>query len=106
MVREDRRSRHLRGAEGPDVRGRQLGRPSGWSGLGLTRHLALDVEPFWFRAVVAGDRDVIGGLGDCEDAWQVGPDVPATGVLAGYRREAELADAIITATSADTLLAW
>lgn len=28
--------------------------PSGWTCLGLVRHLALDVERFWFRAVVAG----------------------------------------------------
>ncbi|QNK83704.1 DUF664 domain-containing protein [Nakamurella sp. PAMC28650] len=27
--------------------------PSGWSCLGLVQHLALDVERFWFRALVA-----------------------------------------------------
>ena len=30
--------------------------PSGWSCLGLVQHLALDVERFWFRAVVAGEQ--------------------------------------------------
>ncbi|HEU5416746.1 MAG TPA: DUF664 domain-containing protein, partial [Streptosporangiaceae bacterium] len=25
--------------------------PSGWTSLGMVRHLALDVERFWFRAV-------------------------------------------------------
>jgi hypothetical protein len=28
--------------------------PSGWTCLGLIQHLALDVERFWFRAVLAG----------------------------------------------------
>ncbi|MFE6040085.1 DinB family protein [Streptomyces sp. NPDC056452] len=80
--------------------------PSGWSCLGLTRHLALDVEQFWFRAVVAGDEEVIRGLDDSEDAWRVGSDVRAEEVLERYRREADLADAVISATPADTPLAW
>ena len=29
--------------------------PSRWSCLGLVQHLALGVERFWFRAVVAGE---------------------------------------------------
>ncbi|MFD9503860.1 DinB family protein [Streptomyces sp. NPDC060035] len=85
---------------------RRAALPSGWSCLGLTQHLALDVEQFWFRAVVAGDKDVIRGLDDSEDAWQVGPEVPADEVLERYRREADLADAVIMATPADTALAW
>ncbi len=38
--------------------------PSGWSCLGLVQHLALDVERFWFRAVVAGERGVIEELSE------------------------------------------
>ena len=30
--------------------------PSGWTCLGLVQHLALDVERFWFRAVIAGEQ--------------------------------------------------
>lgn len=77
--------------------------PSGWSCLGLVRHLALDVERFWFRAVVAGE-DVELEHGDA--AWTVAPDVPARAVLDLYRREAELADAVITATPLDAAAAW
>ena len=33
--------------------------PSGWSCLGLVRHLALDDERFWFRGTVAGEQIVI-----------------------------------------------
>ncbi|MGW0600212.1 DinB family protein [Streptomyces sp. NPDC002776] len=80
--------------------------PSGWSCLGLVQHLALDVERFWFRAVVLGDKDVIRALDETDDAWQVAPDVPATGVIERYCREMDLANASIAACSADTTLAW
>ncbi len=80
--------------------------PSGWSCLGLVQHLALDVERFWFRAVVAGDRGVIRALDDTDDAWQVDAGAPADRVLDRYRRETELANAVITSTPADTVPAW
>jgi uncharacterized damage-inducible protein DinB len=80
--------------------------PSGWSCVGLVRHLALDVERFWFRAVIAGDRSVIDGLNREEDAWQVPPEVPAAQVFDTYRQERERADAIITSTPLDTPPAW
>jgi hypothetical protein len=81
--------------------------PSGWTCLGLVRHLALDVERFWFRAVVAGEQTVIDEVaGGSDDAWQVGPDVPAETVFDLYRQEIGLANAIITATPLDTAPAW
>ena len=63
--------------------------PSGWTCLALIKHLALDVERFWFRAVVAGEPVA---LEDGDGAWQVAPETPAEGVFALYRREIELAD--------------
>jgi len=30
--------------------------PSGWTCLGLVRHLAIDVERFWFASIIAGKR--------------------------------------------------
>ncbi|MFE5191569.1 DUF664 domain-containing protein [Streptomyces sp. NPDC056628] len=80
--------------------------PSGWSCLGLVQHLALDVERFWFRAVVTGDQGVIEALDDVEDAWQVAPGVPHTEVLDRYRTEAGLADAAVAAMDADAPPAW
>ncbi|MGW6400772.1 DinB family protein [Streptomyces sp. NPDC055134] len=80
--------------------------PSGWSCLGLVQHLALDVERFWFQAVLTGDQPVIDSLDATEDAWQVAPDVPTADVLERYSRETDRADAIITATPADAPLAW
>ncbi|MFG2561268.1 DUF664 domain-containing protein [Streptomyces sp. NPDC048496] len=80
--------------------------PSGWSCLGLVQHLALDVERFWFRAVFVGDENVIDTLNDMEDAWQVASDTPAADILHQYRTETELADAVVTAATADAPLAW
>src|SRR6266487_308878 len=60
--------------------------PSGWTCLGLVRHLALDVERFWFRGIVAGERIVIDERAEApDDAWHVGSDVPAEAVFALYR---------------------
>jgi len=80
--------------------------PSGWHCLGLVQHLALDVERFWFRAVLAGDPEIIHGLTSGDEAWNVAPEVPAADVLNAYRQEAQLSDAVITATPADAALAW
>lgn len=80
--------------------------PSGWSCLGLVRHLALDVERFWFRAVVTGDRAVIDGLGQAGDAWQVGGDSPAEAVFSCYRREIDAANAVIATTPMQAAPAW
>lgn len=76
--------------------------PSGWTCLGLVQHLALDVERFWFGAVVAGEPFDLDG----PDAWQVGADVPAEAVFESYRREIEHANAIIAATPLDSSPAW
>ncbi|AZP22188.1 DUF664 domain-containing protein [Streptomyces aquilus] len=94
----------LEGAEEEALRRPVL--PSGWHCLGMVRHLALDVERFWFRAVVAGDEEVIRALPSGDEAWRVAPGVPAAAVLDGYRREAELADEVIAAIPADAALAW
>ncbi len=81
--------------------------PSGWTCLGLVRHLALDVEQFWFRGTVAGERAVIDELAKRpDDAWQVGSDVPVGAVFDSYRDEIIRANAIITATPLDTPPAW
>jgi uncharacterized damage-inducible protein DinB len=81
--------------------------PSGWSCAGLVRHLALDVERFWFRGIMAGDPAVIeAATTGPDDAWQVGPEVPAATVLDLYRDETARADAVITAIPLSTAPAW
>jgi len=77
--------------------------PSGWTCLGLVQHLALDVERFWFRAVVAGESVE---LESGDGAWRVAPDLPAGAVFDLYRDEAIRADAIIAATPLDAPALW
>ena len=78
--------------------------PTGWTCAGLVQHLALDVERFWFRQVMNGEQVGPDEFGD--DGWQVRPEVPSAAVLDLYRRETELADKIITATSLEAPPAW
>jgi hypothetical protein len=80
--------------------------PSGWTFLGLINHLALDVERFWFRTVVGGQRAAIDELAATADAWQVDPQVPAHRILDLYREQIDLANTVITATATDAALAW
>jgi hypothetical protein len=80
--------------------------PSGWSILGLVSHLTLDDEMFWFRCVMAGDEEARAELDAAPGSWQVGPDVPAASVIDRYRRETELADAIIAKAALDASPAW
>jgi uncharacterized damage-inducible protein DinB len=94
----------LSGLDPDDLRRPVL--PSGWNCLGLVQHLTLDVERFWFRAVLAGDKDVIASLDGIDDAWQVAPDVQASDLLDRYREETRLVDAVVSAAAPDTPLAW
>ncbi|HEY1178202.1 MAG TPA: DinB family protein [Phytomonospora sp.] len=75
--------------------------PSGWSPIGLVQHLALDVERFWFRAVVAGESVELSST-----AWQVPADTACADVIALYRDEIARADAIMTATPLDAEPRW
>jgi hypothetical protein len=77
--------------------------PSGWTPLGLVRHLALDVERFWFRVAVAGEHaELLAGNG----AWRVPVETPAEAVLEAYRAEIARANEIIRATPLDAMPAW
>ena len=83
---------------------RQQVLPSGWSCLGLVQHLALDVERFWFRAVVAADQSAIDDLPD--NAWHVDATMPASAVFDLYRQEIERANAIIAPTPLEAPPGW
>jgi hypothetical protein len=80
--------------------------PTGWSCLGLVQHLALDVERFWFRTVMAGEPDA-GAVGDGGSAWVVEASTPPEVVLELYRIEIERANAVIVSTPLETApAAW
>jgi len=81
--------------------------PSHWTCLGLVNHLSVDVERFWFQAVVAGEPGAVGDvLASADNAWEVATDTSAGEVFGAYRRAIEQADTVIAACSLDAPPAW
>ncbi len=74
--------------------------PSGWSCLGLVRHLTLSDERYWFEVVMAGGPLDFWPEGDNAD-WRVGDGESAEQVLADYRAAAAFADTLIETTPLD-----
>jgi hypothetical protein len=72
--------------------------PSGWTCLGMLRHLAIDDERFWFRGVAAGEPAV--NIDD-PGGWPPWPDEPAEAVLELYRQEIAAADAVLAGLDLD-----
>jgi uncharacterized damage-inducible protein DinB len=77
--------------------------PSGWTCLGLVQHLALDVERFWFRAVLAGQAV---DLGSGDEAWHVDATTAASAVLDTYREEIRQADEVLQRVDLEAQPAW
>lgn len=92
----------LEGLTGDQLRRPVL--PSGWSCLGMVQHLTASDERFWFRGIVGGDSACVSASADeakAEAIWRVPLSTPAAAVLDAYRRETELADAVIGVTPLD-----
>jgi hypothetical protein len=77
--------------------------PSGWTPLGMVRHLTLDVEQFWFHCAVAGEPFT---MTPADESWRVAADVPGEEVIGRYRDAIARADAIIAATPLDAMPKW
>lgn len=92
----------LDGLSGDDLRRPVF--PSGWTALALIKHLAFDIEYFWFRGVVAGEQIRMNETSD--EMWRIEPDIAAETVFGWYRDECNHADEIITARSMDAPPAW
>ena len=88
----------LEGLSDEQLRRRVL--PSGWSCLGLVRHLTVSDERYWFEVVVAGEPLDFWPEGDNGD-WRVDPNEPAEAVLEAYRAAIGRSDEIITARGLD-----
>ncbi len=81
--------------------------PSGWTCLGLVNHLSVDVEHFWFQAVIAGEQAAIADvLGSTRNAWDVDASEPAEEVVARYRQNIECAEAIVSTHDLDAAPGW
>ena len=81
--------------------------PSGWSCAGLIRHLALDVEAYWFQCTMRGDdiADLVARTGP-DDGWSVPAATSPHDIIDLYRAECATADAIIATYDLDDTPAW
>ena len=77
--------------------------PSGWSCIELVHHLAVDVERFWFRAVLAGEHVE---LHSGDGGWRVPDDMSPPAVLELYRDEVRRSDAVAEQRTLETGPAW
>jgi hypothetical protein len=104
----DAQRRHIMGIidglEGVDLRRSLV--PSGWTPLGLVQHLTLDVERFWFLAVVAGDQRTIDELDSGDDSWRLNAGVSGAVVFERYRAAAAAANQIIDSVALDAKPLW
>jgi hypothetical protein len=80
--------------------------PSGWTPLGLVQHLTMDVERFWFLAVVAGDQRTIDELHGGDDSWLVNASVSGEEVFERYLAAATAANQIIGSVPLDAKPGW
>jgi hypothetical protein len=79
--------------------------PMSWPPIAAIHHLALDVERWWFSAIVA-DSSAAWAYFDANPggAWSV---PPGTDVVALYQTECDASDAVISAASLSaTAKAW
>ena len=74
--------------------------PSGWTCLGLVRHLTLSDERYWFEVVMAGHPLDFWPEGSNAD-WDVGVEEAAEEVIEEYRAAADRADGIIARIGLD-----
>jgi uncharacterized damage-inducible protein DinB len=74
--------------------------PSGWSCLGLVRHLTLSDERYWFEVVVAGGPLDFWPEGENSD-WRVQPDEPVDDVLTAYHSAIARSEEIVAARQLD-----
>ena len=82
---------------------RQSQVPSGWTPRGLIRHLTLDVERVWFRAVMAGESvDIPQGY----DGWTAPEAQSDEELLEQYANECRLATAAISDLALDAEPVW
>lgn len=77
--------------------------PSGWTARGVVRHLTLDVERVWFRAVMAGEHVA---LPRGYEGWTAPDDQSDDDLLEQYASECRLATAAIARLSLDAPPAW
>lgn len=74
--------------------------PSGWTPLGLVKHLAC-TERFWIRFVFAGEDVDFSWPGTAEQEWQVEPAETAAEIRAFFLAEREHARQVVVSSPLD-----
>ena len=83
-----------------DVQLTQSVLPSGWSCVGLLKHLALSDEHYWLRSIVGGESlDDFFPDGDGDD-WTLADDETPASVIDLYRSEIAAADEALAGVAA------
>ncbi len=77
--------------------------PSGWTPRGVVRHLTLDVERVWFRAVMAGERVE---LPQGYEGWTAPENQSDEELLEQYATECRLATEAVDTLGLDAEPAW
>jgi uncharacterized damage-inducible protein DinB len=77
--------------------------PSGWTPRGVIRHLTLDVERVWFRAVMAGERV---DLPEGYDGWTAPERQSDEELLEQYANECRPATAAVDKLDLDAKPVW
>jgi Protein of unknown function (DUF664) len=81
--------------------------PSGWSTAEPVHHLAVDVERFWFLAVMAADPEAVGYFEEATaSGWTIAAHLAPSGVLDLYRDECAKTDAHLANAAADSAPRW
>lgn len=102
-----KRSHVLTALEGLDEEA--LNRPhvaSGWTPLDLVRHLTIDVERYWFQAVVLGDPDAVAFATGDSSGWRIGVPEAYDDVVAAYREEIARSDRVLTSLAPEAAPRW
>ena len=73
--------------------------PSGWTCLGLVKHLALADEHYWFSCILGGAP--LSFFDDVGDEWLVEPSESAQSIFDLYRGEIARSNEIISARDID-----
>lgn len=79
---------------------------SGWTPLDLVRHLTIDVERYWFRAVMAGEPEAVAFAAGDNSGWRLGTPRTYADVVAAYRAETAHSDRILSALEPHAAPRW
>lgn len=79
---------------------------SGWTPLDLVRHLTIDVERYWFRAVMAGEPEAVAFAAGDNSGWRLGTPRTYAEVVAAYRSETAHSDRILAALEPHAAPRW